>query len=159
MTMTVAEMAERAARRGTSKEAFVQRVRHWTRERLLFPLGETNPGVGKHRLYDDAAVQQALILDEMTDTGIPIAKQREIMKVVRMDLEQRMGGLGPRAKKRLDLLLVIERFPEGEKFPEGPVVNFHNGPYRTHPDAVRTITFNLTKLFAVLQNETGGARG
>jgi DNA-binding transcriptional MerR regulator len=145
MPVTVAQMAELTARQGVSKEAFIQRVRHWTRERLLFPLGETNPGTGKHRVYDDAAVHYALILDLMTDTGIPIAKQRETMEVVQGGLEQRLQG--KRAKKAKPLLLIIKTNP-GQSQSE---VSFIEGKYTIDKRAVRTIVFNITELFAVLR--------
>jgi MerR HTH family regulatory protein len=135
------------------REAFIQRLRHWTRERLLFPLGETNPGTGKHRLYDDAAVQQARLLDTMTDAGIPIAKQREVMKVVRDDLEQRQAQRAQIKGKKPDLLLMIEIGPRG------PAPYFHDGPtVLIHPDLKRVTILNLTKIFSV-PNQTGEANG
>jgi DNA-binding transcriptional MerR regulator len=75
--ITVAEIAERAGRKGDN--AFIQRVRHWTRERLLLPHGEANPGIGKYRLYSVATVLEALLLDKLTNKGMPIAEQREII--------------------------------------------------------------------------------
>jgi DNA-binding transcriptional MerR regulator len=152
MPMTVSEIADRVVKQGPSREMFIERVHYWTRERLISPIGKRNPGTGKHRRYASSVVQDTVILNAMADVGIPIAKQHEIMKVVRRDLEQRMQ---PWAKERPDLHLVIEKFTGLPQYK----INFHDGPYTTHPDAEITIVFNLTRLFSVLQNETGRTNG
>lgn len=142
MPITVAEIADRSGKGGDRRETFIQRVRHWTRERLLRPIGETNPGTGNHRLYRDTAVYDALILDAMTDKGMPIATQRFIMGIVRQERD-----LGWRVKEKeksgLDFFLVIE------------TIGNNNHPYfiddlqkivgRRFDDIV---VFNLTRHFA-----------
>jgi DNA-binding transcriptional MerR regulator len=107
MPLTVAEIADREGKRGAAKEAFIQRLRHWTRERLLFPLGETNPGTGKHRLYDDAVVYETRFLDAMTNLGISIATQRLIIGTIRQ--ERHLGRRVKEAEKSgAQFWLVIE---------------------------------------------------
>jgi DNA-binding transcriptional MerR regulator len=135
MPITVAQMADRAGKSGDSKELFIQRVRHWTRERLLVPVGETNPGTGKHRVYRDAALYEALILEAMTDRGIPIATQRHIMGMIR-------AGLREIVKSGAKSWLVIDTWPNHSAayFSENP--QFNNL-------ADSTLGFNLTRLFAV----------
>lgn len=143
MPVTVSEIAERTGH--GSDNRFIERLHYWTRERLLMPLGKRHPGTGKRRLYADSAVHNVAILNAMMEAQVPVAKQREVMKVVREDLERRMRS---GAKERPDLLLVIEKYPAGQPQPQP---YFHDGPYTTDPLAERTTTFNLTKLFAVLQ--------
>lgn len=143
--------------RGTGHDAsdnlFFERVHYWTREGLLVPIGEVNPGTGRRRFYPKTAFQEALILDAITDI-VPVEEQRHVMKVWRQHRQRRQRpDLWPRMKESPDLLLLIETF-RGKSKPY-----FHEGPYTTHPDIERVIVFNLTKLFANLQDETGGARG
>lgn len=141
MRITVAQMADRAGKRGDAKELFIQRVRHWTRERLLRPLGETNPGTGKHRLYSDAAFHEALILEAMTDRGIPIATQRLIIGVVRQ--ERHLGRRVEEAKKSgSKFFLMIDTWPN------------HSAPYFSDDPKINdladsTLGINLIRLFAV----------
>jgi DNA-binding transcriptional MerR regulator len=115
-------------------------VRHWTRERLLFPSGETNPGIGKHRVYDDAALHDALILDAMTSTGVPIAVQRNMISKIGEQRQQ--WRIGQRKKGEPDLLLVIETYPWGAQ------PYFVEGAYTTNEYMKHVIIFNLTKLFS-----------
>jgi hypothetical protein len=152
-------MADRAGKRGDAREIFIQRVRHWTRERLLRPVGETNPGTGKHRVYKEIATKEALILEAMTIRGMPIATQRFIIGVIRQELGQRA-----REKSDADFWLVIDTWGD------------HSHPYfwppllspsqkdddpKINKLADSTLAFNLTRLFAqiVPEQSTGGESG
>jgi hypothetical protein len=119
-------------------------LRHWTRERLLIPLGEQNPGTGRHLTFADTAVLEAVILDALTDRGIPIPTQRIVMNTLRAERQQ--GDLTRRMKKGPDLLLLIETYPWRSQ------VYFHDGMYTTNEHAESVLVFNLTKLIAA----TGG---
>jgi DNA-binding transcriptional MerR regulator len=145
-------MADRAKKQGAAKEAFIQRMRHWTRERLLLPLGETNPGTGKHRLYRDTAIYDALILEAMTDRGIPIATQRLIIGTVRQERH-----LGRRVKEQeksgAKFFLVIE------------TLGNHSAPYFSDDledlkdrIADSILIFDLVRLFAQIKS-TGEKSG
>jgi DNA-binding transcriptional MerR regulator len=151
MSVTVSEIAEltRHGASSASNKSFIERLHYWTRERLLLPLGKRNPGTGRRRLYPDTAVQQAVILNAMMERGVLIEDQRRAMKVVQEWQQQT-----PDLKEKHDLHLVIETYQGRSKKPY-----FHDGPFTTHPDVEHTHIFNLTKLFAVLQDESGGASG
>ena len=71
MAMTVSQMAHRAAKRGVKRAAFIERVRYWTREGLLETVGEHHPGTGRHRRYDELALEDALALN-----ALPISASR-----------------------------------------------------------------------------------
>ena len=49
-----------------------ERVRHWTREGLLSPAGDKNPGTGRARLYDESAVRKARVLNSLTECGVTV---------------------------------------------------------------------------------------
>ena len=125
---------------GGSKAALIQRVRHWTRERLILPLGERHPGTGRHRVYGDAAVQYALILGALADDWCAdrqAAGDHENGARGARAISQAAGG------RRSPL--VIETYPWGPAQPY-----FHEGRYTTDGRAERTTVLNLTRLFAEL---------
>jgi len=55
-----------------AQQLVFDRVRHWTREGLLSPAGEKNPGTGRARLYDESAVRKARVLNSLTECGVTI---------------------------------------------------------------------------------------
>jgi len=65
--ITVREIAERIRRPGEDLIKVVDRLRNWTDEDLLTPMGEKNPGTGKRRLYPKSAIVDALVLSVLTD--------------------------------------------------------------------------------------------
>ena len=56
-----------------------ERIRHWTREGLLTPAGEKNPGTGRARLYDDDAVRKARVLNSLTELGFTVRHLRAVI--------------------------------------------------------------------------------
>ena len=68
-TITVSEMAGRIWRLSDnmSKGQLVERIRAWTKEGLLLPVGEKNPGTGRHRRYPQSAVAEAMLLKVLSD--------------------------------------------------------------------------------------------
>ena len=159
MRITVSEIADRVVKQGPSRETFIERVHYWTRERLISPVGKRNPGTGKHRLYDSSVVLDTVILNAMADVGIPIAAQRTIIGIVRQERH-----LGWRVKEAKNFYLVVE----GGSAPHAyfwPPLGFMPPPDNPNPSftvnehADSSIVFNLTRLFSVLQNETGETNG
>jgi hypothetical protein len=70
-TLTVSEIAERIRRPHEDMRIAGDRIRNWTREGLLEPVGEKNPGTGKVRRYPDSALIDAALLQVITDcTGV-----------------------------------------------------------------------------------------
>jgi hypothetical protein len=76
-TFTVAEIAERIARKGEKLELVADRIRNWTKDGLLEPIGEKNPGTGRSRLYPEKALIEATVLLELMDClGVQPIKAR-----------------------------------------------------------------------------------
>jgi hypothetical protein len=70
-TLTVSEIAERVRRPHEDVRIAGDRIRNWTREGLLEPVGEKNPGTGKVRRYPESALIDAALLQVITDcTGV-----------------------------------------------------------------------------------------
>jgi DNA-binding transcriptional MerR regulator len=148
MPMTVSEMADRVAKRGASKAAFAERVHHWTRERLLSPVGKRNPGTGRHRVYDDSALEDVLFLDELANLGLPVGIQRTALLLARHG----KAGWREKAERGVNLFLEIDMLPDGQRFP-----HLHEGTaFMANGTAKVAIIFNLTKLFAVLMPAGAG---
>jgi DNA-binding transcriptional MerR regulator len=141
--------------KGTGHDAsdnqFIERVHYWTREGLLVPVGEVNPGTGRRRFYPKTAFQEALILDAMMDRGVLVEDQRRVMRALR-DRRRQTPNLWPQMKKER-LFLAIETH-QGKSKPY-----FHEGSYTMDPQFSDAIVFNLTDLFSNLQDQTGGAHG
>jgi DNA-binding transcriptional MerR regulator len=56
-----------------------ERIRHWTREGLLTPAGERNPGTGRARFYDEAAFRKAKVLNSLTELGFTVRHLRAVI--------------------------------------------------------------------------------
>ena len=54
------------------QDRMFERMRHWTREGLLSPAGEKNPGTGRSRLYDESAFRKARVLNSLTECGVTV---------------------------------------------------------------------------------------
>lgn len=79
-TLTAAEIAERIRRPNEDMRAAGDRIRNWTREGLLVPVGEKNPGTGKVRRYAADAVVDAALLQTIVDcTGVVAAAAGEYL--------------------------------------------------------------------------------
>jgi hypothetical protein len=78
---TVSDIAEIIKRPEEDLRDAITRVRNWTKERLLRPEGELNPGTGRARLYSAAAVESAVLLQFLTDAAgmkaVAVAPQLE----------------------------------------------------------------------------------
>jgi DNA-binding transcriptional MerR regulator len=72
MVLTAKEIASRLASSDEEEKLLFDRIRHWTREGLLSPAGEKNPGTGRARLYDDSAVRKARALNSLTECGVTV---------------------------------------------------------------------------------------
>ena len=103
-TYSVSEIAEKIGRPGEDMRVVGDRIRNWTREGLLEPVGEKNPGTGRSRQYPETALLDALILTAITETvGLQVVKVHMFPEIFAMA----RGQLGPRYK--LCDFLVISR--------------------------------------------------
>jgi hypothetical protein len=71
-SLTAKELAEKISPPGADLAAAIARIHHWTRENLLTPLGERNPGRGRVRYYGEEAIVPAKILNALADFGVGI---------------------------------------------------------------------------------------
>jgi DNA-binding transcriptional MerR regulator len=84
-----------------------ERVRHWTREGLLSPAGEKNPGTGRARLYDESAVRKARVLNSLTECGVTVRNLHVISKF----LDSKASEWMTKTAGSSDLVyLVIQKF-------------------------------------------------
>src|SRR5690242_8780479 len=81
-TLTVRDIAERVQRPGEDLGAVVDRLRNWTKEGLLEPIGERNPGTGRKRLYPEQTIIDAALLTVLTEAvGMPAVRTRSFPQV------------------------------------------------------------------------------
>jgi hypothetical protein len=74
---TVGELAERIRRPDEDVQVVIARLKNWTKEGLIKASGERNPGSGRHRLYSDDALVDALFLSFLTEAvGAPAVRSR-----------------------------------------------------------------------------------
>jgi hypothetical protein len=79
---TISEIAERIRKPGEEVGAVIDRLKNWVKEGLLQPIGEKNPGTGRHRLFPESALIDALVLHVLTDQiGMQAVKARAFSKL------------------------------------------------------------------------------
>jgi DNA-binding transcriptional MerR regulator len=71
MPLTVSEIAHRLAK-PEERNTLRERIRHWTREGLVKPIGERNPGTGRHRLYEESVLVDVAILNALAGLGVQV---------------------------------------------------------------------------------------
>ncbi|MGY4570554.1 hypothetical protein [Bradyrhizobium sp. USDA 3256] len=78
---TVSDIAEIVKKPEEDLREAITRIRNWTKERLLTPEGELNPGTGRARLYSAASMESAVLLQFLTDAAgmkaVAVAPQLE----------------------------------------------------------------------------------
>jgi len=81
LMFTVSDIAEIIKRPEEEQRDAITRIRNWTKEGLLIPEGELNPGTGRARLYSAASVENAALLQFLTDAAgmkaVAVAPQLE----------------------------------------------------------------------------------
>ena len=134
--------SEPATVRVTPRETAIAKLRHWTREGLLGPIGPRHAGTGNHMAYSPDALYEAAVLDVLTSAGISVAAAHdrllEAMAAVKRELPRWRQEGGP-------LFLVFVR---GRQDTETRVEIARKAPKLTTDDLV--ITVNLAKLWKAL---------
>jgi DNA-binding transcriptional MerR regulator len=85
-----------------------ERIRHWTREGLLTPAGEKNPGTGRTRLYDEAACRKATVLNSLTECGFTVRHLRAVIDFLDVHSEEWLTKTASCPDDRV--CLVIQKF-------------------------------------------------
>jgi hypothetical protein len=105
-TLTVRDIAQRIQKPGEELRTAVDRVRNWTKEGLLKPVGDTHPGTGRKKQYSEKAAIRALILQAISDaTGGRSIYLAHMIEEVDAQLRKFRG--------RRDLLFAISRKASG----------------------------------------------
>lgn len=129
---------EQSERRAT----LVERIRHWTREGLIQPIGKKNPGTGRHREYDANVLFDVAVLNLVANLGLQVGQQKIILKEFRDLYDER----NDRAWKELDLYITMSSV-EGEP----PHVDFHlaegSFPSEKYSQSDAFIAFNVRRIF------------
>ena len=109
--VTVSELAGRIWRVGDNmnEAQLVERIRAWTKEGLLAPVGEKNPGTGRHRRYPYSAVAEAMLLKVLSDAigrmqAIKARAFGDLLQAAKEELAKNTGD---------GKLLVVGLAPEG----------------------------------------------
>jgi MerR HTH family regulatory protein len=76
------------------KQLLFDRVRHWTREGLLTPVGDKNPGTGRSRFYDESAVSKARVLNSLTEFGMTVRILHRICGFLDSNADKWLGSTG-----------------------------------------------------------------
>ena len=143
--LTVRDIAERIRRSDEEIDAVVDRLRNWTKERLLEPAGERNPGTGRKRTYSETAVIDAAILTALTEWGIPA------VKAAQYGVGQTALAFGrmavAKAQKETPVFLVIARaLGKSRVTAEQIYVQSGGKPLRIEEHAESAIVLNITSM-------------
>jgi hypothetical protein len=147
LTVTVSQIAERiwSPEGKLTKPKVIDRLRNWTKEGLLVPVGDKNPGTGRRRLYPPGAVADALLLTVLTDAiGLQAGKARSFAELFKLAKTRLTTNPGP------GQLMVIGLSRSGETA-ETRVVRSHalQDELKASPHQVH-IVIDLGKLYASL---------
>jgi hypothetical protein len=155
MPLTVSQIAERVIGTDeTRKAALIERMRHWTREGLLSPEGDRNPGTGRHRVYDDSIIFDVAILNALADQGLTVGRQRLLM-VTSVLVQQAKKLWASKGKKGRTLYLEIAHFADPNPQGGTEAVFLHVGPDDLiHPRADSSFVLNVSRIFAQLDKQT-----
>jgi DNA-binding transcriptional MerR regulator len=146
MALTVADIAELIRRPDADKAAVVERIRGWTKEGLLSPAGDRNPGTGRPRLYEESAAYDAAILNAMADVGLHVGQQRYFLVV--LNLAQEAKTKWAQGKRRL----YLEVADFGRPNPQGQYhAVFLHERISMHSRAEASLTVNISRLFARIE--------
>jgi DNA-binding transcriptional MerR regulator len=80
--MASMEPPDTGAFSGTVHAATVQKIRHWTREGWLSPVGKLHTGTGAYRRFDDAAIYDAALLYLLTGAGFTISAMDQLTEAL-----------------------------------------------------------------------------
>jgi len=142
-TLTVGQIADQLRTVAPDAAATCERLRHWTREGLLSPVGSPHSGTGKHRRYDGSSVYDAAILNAVASAGLHVVVAQEYL-LDALSRARRARQKWQRAGTRGPLWLEIShRAARG-----GTAIAIHEGAVQCDPDAELSIVINLARIFA-----------
>lgn len=158
MALTVSQIAELIKRPDADTAAIVERLRSWTADGLIEPIGDPNPGTGRRRLYGDATAFDAGILNALADLGLQIGGERYSTGVL-LVAERAKQLWAKRHDSPSPLVLEVSDFGPDD-LGRGHAVFLHEGNKRghhgklIHPRADASLFVNLTRLFGRIEKRT-----
>jgi DNA-binding transcriptional MerR regulator len=158
MPFTVSEIARRLAspeRQTTLRE----RIRHWTREGLVHPIGEKNPGTGRHRFYKESVLVDVAILNALAGLGVQVRNLNAVLDRAN-ELIKEEANQPKEIREGAHIYLVISYAPE---FDDTTVSVESAGPRRgrknrrkglhwicAQPSSVASLYLNITRIYEII---------
>jgi hypothetical protein len=143
-TLTVGQIVERLGSLAPDPAAASERIRHWTREKLLVPVDQHHAGTGRHRQYSGQASYDAAVLTALANVGLQLVSRPYIQAALnqaRAVLQKWKKG-----KSSGDFFLAISQRTGSE-----PTVSVHERVIKPEPTAEIVIALNLSQLFSVVR--------
>jgi DNA-binding transcriptional MerR regulator len=141
-TLTVGQIAEQLVSIAPDKPATRERLRHWTREKLLSPVADHHSGTGTHRQYDPSSAYDAAILQAIACAGLNVVSRPYLRTALSKANEARQKWELAEIKGPLYLEIV-------HKVAEGTAeILIHEGEPRYDTAAELRIVINLARIFA-----------
>jgi hypothetical protein len=144
-TFTIREIAERIRKPDEDLGVVIDRLKNWVKEGLLQPVGEKNPGTGRHRHFPESALIDAAILHVLTaQIGMQAVMARPLSKLFRY-------SRGEFKKPNTARFVTVSRSADnraaeiGLSHAEGLADLLVGSPHESH------VVINLQKLFARLE--------
>jgi DNA-binding transcriptional MerR regulator len=78
-TLTASGIAETLRPIAPDVPGTVQKIRYWTREKMLLPVAQQHAGTGRHRQYAETAVFDAAILFVAANVGLNVSAHRHMI--------------------------------------------------------------------------------
>jgi hypothetical protein len=146
-TLTVGRIVEQLSSVAPDTAAMSERIRHWTREGLLFPIHQSHSGTGRHRGYSPDASYEAAILNALATAGLQVVSRPYIVAALsKGKAALRKWQRARRTGRNLPLFLVIchdMTENDGE-----PTASIREGNLNFYTTAEITILINLSQLFS-----------
>jgi hypothetical protein len=128
-TFSVSAIAEALIEIEPNSAALIERIRGWTKQRILFAVGNVGAGVGKHIRYDATSVPyECALLNALANAGIPVSGRPYVQFTL-----ARLREVLPKWQQRLrnpksppPLFLVIKRLMSGRADTSEPSVDIVN---------------------------------
>ena len=154
MPITVSEIAERLSDDVSQRAALVERLRHWTREGLLVPMGDRNPGTGRHRVYEDSTAFDAAILNALADQGFQVGRQSYFSVAMGL-IDEAKRFWAEKGRSGKTLYLEIANFAKSSiARRENQAVFLHKGRRDLiHSSADSSFALNVSRIFRRLDKQ------
>jgi DNA-binding transcriptional MerR regulator len=105
-------LAARLNAENAAVQPLFERIRHWTREGLLSPAGEKNPGTGRARFYDETEFRKARVLNSLTECGFTVRHLRAVINFLDIHSAEWLTKTASRPGERVYLVIQKLRWVE-----------------------------------------------